>query len=254
MGLLKIFTFNIRVCVDKGANDFDLRKHRIAELINSEQPDIVGFQEATDRMRSELSSLLDGYYIVGCGREKNYRGESAAVAYKKDKFELLKLDNFWLSATPYVAGSRYGEDQSKCPRITTALLLVEKEGGSPFWFINTHLDHIGSTARLLGATQLMQFMSQQREPCILAGDFNAGPASKEIRAFSENEHLGLIDCTANINGTFHDYGKMAAMAKIDYVFTNMECDVSKSFAYPDEAPNGTYYSDHLPVCVFIEVK
>ena len=254
MGLLKIFTFNIRVCVDKGANDFDLRKDRIAELINSEQPDIVGFQEATDRMRSELSSLLDGYYIVGCGREKNYRGESAAVAYKKDKFELLKLDNFWLSATPYVAGSRYGEDQSKCPRITTALLLVEKEGGSPFWFINTHLDHIGSTARLLGATQLMQFMSQQREPCILAGDFNAGPASKEIRAFSENEHLGLIDCTANIKGTFHDYGKMAAMAKIDYVFTNMECDVSKSFAYLDEAPNGTYYSDHLPVCVFIEVK
>ena len=93
MGLLKIFTFNIRVCVDKGANDFDLRKHRIAELINSEKPDIVGFQEATDRMREELSSLLDGYYVVGCGREKNYCGESAAVAYRRDKFELLKLDN-----------------------------------------------------------------------------------------------------------------------------------------------------------------
>ena len=254
MGNLKIFTFNVRVCVDKGANDFDLRKLRIAELINTEKPDIVGFQEATGRMREELAKLLDGYYVVGCGREKNYGGESAAVAYRTDKFELLKLDNFWLSATPYVAGSRYGEDQSKCPRITTALLLVEKSDGTPFWFINTHLDHIGSTARLLASTQLMQFISQQREPCILTGDFNAGPTSKEIRALIDNENLGLIDCTSNIEGTFHDYGKMAKMAKIDYIFTNLECDVSKSFAYPDEAPNGTYYSDHLPVCAFINVK
>lgn len=254
MGLLKIFTFNVRVCVDKGANDFELRKHRIAELIINEKPDIVGFQEATDRMREELSALLDGYFVVGCGREKNYRGESAAVAFRADKFELIRLENFWLSATPYIAGSRYGEDQSNCPRITTAVLFVEKSGGEPFWFINTHLDHIGSTARLLGATQLMQFISQQKEKCILAGDFNAGPSAKEIRAFSNNTHLGLIDCTADIKGTFHDFGKMKGMAKIDYIFTNMPCDISKSFAYPDEAPNGTYYSDHLPVCAFIEAK
>ena len=100
----------------------------------------------------------------------------------------------------------------------------------------------------------MQFISQQREPCILTGDFNAGPTSKEIRALIDNENLGLIDCTCNIEGTFHDYGKMTKMAKIDYIFTNLECDVSKSFAYPDEAPNGTYYSDHLPVCAFINVK
>lgn len=254
MGILKIFTFNIRVCVDKGANDFDLRKHRIAELINQEKPDIVGFQEATGRMREEMAKMLDGYYVLGCGREKDYHGEGAAIAYRTDKFELLKLDNFWLSATPYIPGSRYGEDQSKCPRITTAALLVEKAGGKPFWFINTHLDHIGSTARLLGATQLMQFISQQCEPAILVGDFNAGPAAKEIRAFCNNEHLGLIDCTANIDGTFHDYGKMEKMAKIDYIFTNMKCDVAKSFAYPDDAPNGTYYSDHLPVCAFIEAE
>lgn len=254
MAEIKVFTFNIRVNVDKGANDFALRKHRIAELINSEMPDIVGFQEATGAMRAELAKMLDGYYVLGCGREKNYRGESAAVAYRTDKFELISLENFWLSATPSIAGSRYGEDQSTCPRITTALLLVAKDGGKPFWFINTHLDHIGSTARLLGATQLMQFISEKSEPCILTGDFNAGPTAKEIRAFTANEHLKLIDCTANIEGTFHDYGKMEKMSKIDYIFTNMPCDVTRSFAYSDDAPNGTYYSDHLPVCAYIEVE
>ncbi len=254
MEQLKIFTFNIRVCVDKGQNDFELRKHRIAELINTEKPDIVGFQEATGMMRSELAKMLDGYYVLGCGRESDYSGESAAVAYRIDKFELISLDNFWLSATPRIPASRYGEDQSKCPRITTALLLSLKHSAKPFWFINTHLDHIGSTARLLGVTQLMQYISEKREPCILAGDFNAGPASKEIRAISANEHLRLVDCTSGIDGTFHDYGKMEKMAKIDYIFTNMPCDITKSFAFCDEAPDGTYYSDHLPVCAFIEVE
>ena len=62
MGILKVMTFNVRLDVDKGANDFGLRKHRIAELINREKPDVVGFQEATNRMRYDLSEMLDGYY------------------------------------------------------------------------------------------------------------------------------------------------------------------------------------------------
>ena len=93
MAEIKVFTFNIRVNVDKGANDFELRKHRIAELINNEMPDIVGFQEATGSMRAELAKMLDGYYVLGCGRNKNYGGESAAVAYRTDKFELISLEN-----------------------------------------------------------------------------------------------------------------------------------------------------------------
>ena len=98
----------------------------------------------------------------------------------------------------------------------------------------------------------MQFISERNAPCILTGDFNAGPSSKEIRYITSNEKLGLIDCTADVGGTFHDYGKMDKYAKIDYIFTNLPCDVSKSIAYPDKAPNGTYYSDHLPVCAFID--
>ena len=254
MKLLKIFTVNARLDVDKGANDFELRKHRIAELINTEKPDIIGFQEATNRIRGELAKMLEGYYVLGCGRDKTYGGESTAIAYRIDKLDLIKLDTFWLSATPSIPGSRYGEDQSKCPRISTAALFVLKDSDKPFWFINTHLDHIGSVARLLGSTQLMQYISEKSEPCILVGDFNAEPDSKEIRALVANEHLGLVDCTANITETFHNYKKIDRMTKIDYIFTNMPCDASKSFAFPDDAPNGTFYSDHFPVCAFIEVE
>ena len=255
MGILKIMTFNTRIDVDKGAIDFELRKDRIAELIASEKPALIGFQEVTDRVKATLSDMLEGYYIVGCGRKKDYSGESAAVAYRKDMFELLALDTFWLSTTPKIAATRYGEDQSTCPRITTALLLVEKHSEQPFWFINTHLDHVGSTARLMGSIQIMQYISSHKEPCILTGDFNAEPDAKEIRILVDNEHLGLIDCTANIKGTFHDYGRRADnMAKIDYIFTNLPCDIEKTYVCLDEAPNGTYYSDHLAVCTYIETS
>ena len=252
MGLLKIFTFNIRLNIDKGENDFELRKHRIAELIELEKPDLIGFQEANDYMRNEIRRSLDGYYVLGCGRGVNFQGESAAVAIRTDKLEILSLDHFWMSATPDVAGSRYGLDQSKCPRISTALRLIDKNGGKPFHFINTHLDHIGEDARMLGAIQLLQYISQKNEPCILTGDFNALPDSKEIRAIIESD-IGLIDCTADINGSFHDYGRLDKMIKIDYIFTNLPCDIKKTVAYADDAPNGTYYSDHLALCAYIEV-
>ncbi len=251
--MIKVMTFNVRLDVDKGANDFELRKYRIAELIKAEAPDIVGFQEATDKMRNTFAQMLEGYYVVGCGRKNDYSGESAAIAYKKDKFELLTLDNFWLSATPKLPGSRYGEDQSPCPRITTAALLTEKHSAKPFWVINTHLDHVGSTARLMGSIQLMQYISEKREPCILTGDFNAGPSAKEIRVIVDNKNLSLIDCTEKIAGTFHNFGEMMEnMAKIDYIFTNLPCDINKTYVCDDDAPNGTYYSDHLAVCAYID--
>jgi endonuclease/exonuclease/phosphatase family metal-dependent hydrolase len=174
------------------------------------------------------------------------------IAYKKDKFELIRFESFWLSATPRVPGSRYGFDQSKCPRITNAALLKLRSGGSPFWFINTHLDHQGSMARLFGAMQILQFMSERGEPSILVGDFNATPDTPEIKLLVENGEYPLTDCTAAFDGTFHGYSDRMR-GKIDYIFTNLPCDVSRSVLYPDEPVNGVYLSDHRPVGAMIEL-
>ena len=63
-----------------------------------------------------------------------------------------------------------------------------------------------------------------------------------------------VALSACVDDSKPDYGKMKNPSKIDYIFTNMSCDVSRSFAFSDKAPNGTYYSDHLPICAFIEVE
>ncbi len=250
---IKIMTFNIRVSVDKGANDFDKRKVRIFELLENELPDVIGFQEVNDYMRKGLREGLSGYTLAGCGREKNYHGEGATVAFRTDKFEVIEVKNFWLSNTPAVAGSRYVADQSGCPRITTAVLL-KPDDAEPFWFINTHLDHEGERARVLGSTQLMQFISECRYPVVMTGDFNALPDDMCIKQITSDKTLKLWDCTESIKGSFHAYRELSEeeMSKIDYIFTNIP-DFGEPVLHDDVPVNGTFMSDHRPMSVVFRI-
>lgn len=254
---IKVFSFNLRVeaKVD-GINYFDNRKERILEAIKEHSPDVIGFQEVNDRMRLWLRDSLEDYILIGCGRNADLSGEACVVAYKKDSFALLNYETFWLSATPDAAGTRYGEDQSSCPRVATALSLKHIEAKTPFLFINTHLDHKGSVARLLGSVQLLQYISERKMPTILTGDFNATPDSREIRVITENEVCGISDLTAMLGGTFHGFGKYTPdeMPKIDYIFSNMKSDPTESFAVIDASVEGLYISDHYIVCSFVEVE
>ena len=251
---LKVFSFNLRVAVKSdGINYFDCRKGRILEAIKEHSPDIIGFQEANENMRLWLRDSLEDYTLVGCGRDADLGGEGCVVAYKKDSFSMINCETFWLSATPEVAGTRYGEDQSMCPRVATAVYLKHTEAKTPFLFINTHLDHKGSVARLLGSVQLLQYISKRKLPTILTGDFNALPDAREICVITENQECGLADLTQNLGGTFHGFGKRTEMSKIDYIFSNMKADPKEAFAIEDKGVEGVYISDHYPVCAFVEV-
>lgn len=253
---IKVFTFNLRTnaAVD-GINMFPNRKGRILDTIRTYAPELIGFQEANNEMREWLRAELSDYVVVGCGRNADYRGESVVLAYKKDAFEALWSECFWLSATPSVPGSTFGLDQSSCPRITTVACLKHRNADAPFVFCNTHLDHKGKTARLLGAVQLMQYLSEKPYKFVLTGDFNALPDTPEIQAITSLPGLDVTDATRELGGTFHAFGKYddAKKPKIDYIFTNMPCDVADSFIIPDEGIDGIYISDHHPVCAEVEI-
>lgn len=252
---LKIFTFNLRTDTPvDGINAFPYRKGRILDTIRNYSPDLIGFQEAKDGMREWLRSELTEYVIVGCGRNSDYMGESVVLAYRKNMFEELWGRNFWLSMTPDVPGSRFGVDQSGCPRVTTAVCLKHKDCARPFVFCNTHLDHKGEIARLLGATELIQFLSGQPYPFVLTGDFNARPEAREIKVFTTVPGFPVTDATSGLGGTFHGFGSCTDKSKIDYIFTNLKCDISESFVVPDEGVDGVYISDHHPVGAVVELE
>lgn len=251
---LKVMTFNLRVDVkEDGVNYFPHREGRVLETIRREMPDLIGFQEASDYIRAFLkNNLSDEYTVIGCGREKNYRGESCSIAFRKDCFELISFDTHFLSTSPTTPGSTYaGSDQSKCPRLYVHAELSHDESEQPIHFFNTHLDHRGEQARALGMAQILQHLSQVRGYSVLTGDMNAHPDTSCIGLTAAMKEKHVKDATAELGRTFHNYGKKPEhIVKIDYIFTDAE--PKQAYAVEDIPVDGVYISDHYPVCAWIE--
>jgi endonuclease/exonuclease/phosphatase family metal-dependent hydrolase len=252
---MKLVTFNIRCDYGQdGVNNFCNRKPLILEKILSENPDIICFQEVLPHVAVWLKDNLKDYYIIGCGRDEKLQNEQTSIAYKKSILNLLEMEVFWLSEAPKVPGSRY-TNQSDCPRVCTMALFQNLETNEVFRVYNTHLDHIGSEARTLGLSQILNKISQEntfiQAPVIITGDFNAFPNSVEMEPLES--YPWLIDLTANIEGTFHDFGRMKELEKIDYIIAqdNILCNQVSIW---DEYESGVYLSDHYPVCVEILVN
>ena len=249
---LKVMTFNLRMRNEAdGINIFDNRVPRILEVIKNEKPDLIGFQEATDEMKKMLSGgLSEEYVTVGCGRKNTYRGESVAIAYRRELFELVHFDTFWLSETPEVAGSRYeNSDQSFCPRLTVCAKLSPEGYDGLISFYNTHLDHKGKMAQILEIKQISERIKEEKGIFILTGDMNAGPNSECMGIIKSVD--GIVDVTENLKHTFHNFGRMESDCKIDYIYTNAKADGAHTVE--DIPVDGIYISDHYPVWAEIEI-
>lgn len=250
---LKVMSFNLRMeCEADGINHFSNREGRVLETIRAEKPDLIGFQEATDYIRAFLKkNLSDEYTVIGCGRQKNYRGEACTIAFRKDCFELISFDTHFLSTSPTTPGSTYaGSDQSKCPRLYVHAELSHDEREQPIHFFNTHLDHRGEQARTLGMAQILQHLSGVRGYSVLTGDMNAHPDTACIKLTAALKEKTLKDATAEIERTFHNFGRPDdRVVKIDYIFTDAEPE--QAYIVEDTPADGVYISDHYPVCAWI---
>ena len=253
---IKVMTFNLRIRVPgDGNNYFDNRTGKILNLINTEAPDLIGFQEANDFMVDWLKANLPDYYVVGHGRDKRMHGEGAHIAFRKDKFDLCRFEETWLSLTPNTPASRVdGVGQSTCPRVVTRADLLHKDATNPISFFNIHTDHMGEMSRVVECMMLAQEMLKSPYRSIATGDFNALPDSQSITLFLENtKAFGMVDATSEIPGSFHHYKGDCGTYKIDYIFTNLPCNKEESYAIPDDDSCGHYYSDHNALCAWVEL-
>ena len=242
---MKLATYNIRYdCGQDGINNFSCRKSFILETIAREKPDVIGFQEVLPHVALWLKENLKDYYVVGCPRETDLTGEQVCIAFRPDKFNLMKMDTFWLSPTPYVPGSRYPE-QSICPRTCTEVVLQELSGGKIFRMLNTHLDHEGSLARVLGAKQILEAMDNAQffpdAPIVLVGDMNAEPDSPEMELIASR----MENLTKGIGITYHGF-MGPNQCCIDYIFVSGAISGSDVRKWTDSR-EGVFLSDHFPV-------
>lgn len=250
---LSVVTFNLRMDNrHDGENYFFNRAPFILDTLISKKPDIICFQEATDRILPWLKANLTDYTVVGIGRGSDFTDEANPVAFRKDRFELFGLDQFWLSPTPHVPGSRY-EEQSVCPRICMTAILRPLGEGRLIRIYNTHLDHVSKLARTLGMSSILKRIREDaaafETPLLLTGDMNASPDEPCIR---EAIAGGLTDFTASVKTSFHDFGRMKHDAKIDYVLANSTCRLHSAEVW-DQQKYGLYLSDHYPILCEVEL-
>ena len=139
-----IGTFNIRYDNPRDSGNLWVdRAPIVSNLIRFHDFDVLGIQEGLKNQLNDISAALPEYAIYGKGRDDGKdAGEHSAIYYKKDRFNLIKSGDFWLSETPDKPGK--GWDATCCNRICSWVYLEDKGTKKRFYTFNVHFDRVKS--------------------------------------------------------------------------------------------------------------
>lgn len=257
---LSAMSYNIRCgsCEPSDSpNNWKKRKYLAAHLIKTQNPDIIGLQEAELFQVEDLVEMLDDYSWIGVGRDDGKdKGETTAILFRTARLSLQSQKTLWLSQTPQQPSR--GWDAAYRRTLTIAQLLDTKTHKTLFVF-NTHLDNEGEVARQQGAKLLLAEISKldAQSALLVTGDFNTHINSTTYKLLSETlvdtETAASTPATGG-NKTFNDFGRMSdADNKIDFMFANQQLKVV-SHEVDSTTYNGLYPSDHFPLVVKFQLK
>lgn len=256
---LRVMTFNIRY--DNPRDSIWVWKNRkelVVKTIRLNNPDILGLQEVLYGQLTYLQTQLPGYGSYGAGRDDGkQKGEYAAIFYKKEKYELIKGGNFWLSNTPFKPSLGW---DAACIRIVTWVKLKDRKNGEVLLHFNTHFDHVGKLAQVNSARLILDSIRSiaGELPFVLTGDFNVNETSEaytiltsnspplmDTRKVSESEPWGSNCTFIGFPAVFND-GNI-----IDFIFIPNDKFKTAGIQTGLVVKSNIYPSDHLPVSVYL---
>jgi endonuclease/exonuclease/phosphatase family metal-dependent hydrolase len=258
---VRVMSFNIRYGTARdGENHWDRRKEFLVDTIRTFNPDLLGTQETLPFQRDYLAEKLDEYDHAGVGRNDGREdGEMMALFYKRERFERVAVDHFWLSETPDNIGSKSWD--SSLPRMVTWVKLQDRHrsGAAPLVYFNTHFDHLGVTARLESAKLLRRQIKILANHCstIVTGDFNSAEGSPPYQSLfgTVGDDLSPIVDTYRVanttkgveEGTFSGFRPNANRgARIDWIGCSRDWHV-RAADIDRTSKDGRTPSDHFPV-------
>ncbi|MDE5956541.1 MAG: endonuclease/exonuclease/phosphatase family protein, partial [Bacteroidales bacterium] len=214
---------------------------------DDQKPDVFGVQEAFDYQVLFIKENCRDYDCAGVGREDGKKkGEHMAIFWNKKTVKMIKWGTFWLSETPEKPSMGW---DAACIRTATWALMKCKKTGRKFYYVNTHLDHVGPLAQKNGLKLIVDRIASinpQGYPMVLTGDFNITPDNPALADLdSMMQSTRKIAAKTDNLGTFNDWGKASDM--IDYIYCSgfSECveyqTVTKKYA------DRSFISDHYPI-------
>ena len=251
---LRVMTYNLRYASMKGSEAWPDRRPAMKALLKQQAPDVMGTQEGVYHQLRDLAADLPEYDWIGTGRDGGSRGEFMAIYYRRERFEPLAYDHFWLSDTPEViASSTWGNTNR---RMVTSVRFKDRRSDKVFRLWNTHLDHALQHAREKAAELIKTRLAKMpsNEPVILMGDFNA-EATRNPVYDTLTQGIGFTDswfaAAQRKNETLNSFNGFAKpvfnSARIDWILYRGDAEVTSAEVVVDGSPEGRQPSDHHPV-------
>jgi endonuclease/exonuclease/phosphatase family metal-dependent hydrolase len=249
-----VMTYNLRYASSRAPNAWPDRRPVMKDCIRKIMPDLIGTQEGLYDQLKDIASDLPEYEWIGLGRDGGSHGEFMAIFYKRDRFEPLEYDHYWLSDTPAVIASTTWGNSNR--RMVTWIRFRDRTSNIEFYMLNTHFDHQIQEAREKSAKLVRERAVKLNPalPIIFTGDFNA--VAEDNPAYTTFVGDGFFADTwktaAKRNGdptlnSFNGFEPALHESKrIDWILTRGPFQV-ESTQIVDFARNGQYPSDHFPV-------
>jgi len=264
---IRIMTYNVHDFKPYGSNNDTSTKNAILDIVNHEQPDIIGFQEfysrkkgkydMVDTLKKELNT--NNYYAEYF--ESNYL-EGIGIAIFS-KYPILSHRIIWLS-------NKNNENQ--------CLVIEVKKGDKTFRFYSVHLQSIhfesedyaylknvsqhGQTdmhsikrlgsklknAFIKRSVQVLKIKADAAQcpyPYIIAGDFNDTPSSYAVNEMSKGLKNAFYEKGSGFGKTYNgDFPNF----QIDYIMASPQFDILNYDVVEKRL------SDHYPVISDVVLK
>ena len=247
---LKVMSYNIRQGTAKdGTNSWMYRCPATLEMLEDQQPDVFGVQEALGDQIKFLEEFTKDYDCVGVGRDDGKKkGEYMSIFWNKKTVKMLKWGTFWLSETPDKPSKGW---DAACYRTATWALMKDKRTGKKFYFVNTHLDHVGVEARANGLALIVDRIAEinpEGYPMVLTGDFNVKPDDPCLTGLDARmKSTRKIAAKTDGHHTYNGWGKASKDMVIDYIYISGFSSCPEYQTVTKKYAQRTYVSDHYPI-------
>lgn len=188
-GAFRLMSYNVRVDHEQDAyteNRWSERAGRVLHVVSKYASDLYTFQEPNESQVADLTQALgDDYewihyrasekaYETPADFESEQHRETQAIAFRKDRFELLDSGRFWLAPTPNQEPKTPVWDASPFSRVAVYAKLYDRVSETALTVITAHFDHKGVEARKHSIELMVSHAKEISEggTFLLTGDFN----------------------------------------------------------------------------------
>lgn len=234
-------------------------KAAVLAIIQAQNPDVFGVQEANDAWYTYLTENLTDYGVIGFGRDstgadcehatatKN-TGEGCYIFYRKSMFTVSEAKTYWFSDTS-TQKSQFSCETDNYYRVFTYAKLKRIADGKELVFCNTHLE-LTPEARKLEVEMMLKYLKPYLDAdisVVITGDFNM--ESSETAAFGQFAPAGLQDAAAaalNKGSTAATFPSTSAF--IDHIMCSDDMEIN----YYSVVTDSSNSSDHRPIGAWIK--